>query len=160
MVLRPSARQRMLCMAGGELIINIFFGGGNHEIISNHEILIKNKGQADARPLSILALLAVAISVARHKLVHASGCIDKLRLTGIERVRSVRDLQLDERILNAIDSNRILGSSGRAAEELSTIRHIFENYYSVVIRMNSFFHKNLRFGAFSIQHSVFLTADG
>jgi hypothetical protein len=55
-------------------------------------------------------------------------------------VRSVGDLELDERVLYTIDGDAVLGSSGRAAEELSTVRHIFENYYAVVIGMNSSFH--------------------
>ena len=63
-----------------------------------------------------------------------------LRFAGIERVTRVRDLELDQRILNAVDFDRVLGSCCRAAEELSTVRHIFENYYAVVILMNSLFN--------------------
>ncbi len=97
------------------------------------------------RPLPTQGLLAIAIAVARHELVDTTGGIHELRLTGIERVRSIGDLELDERILNTIDGDAVLSSSSRAAEELSTVRHIFENYYAVVIGMNSTFHKNLRF---------------
>ena len=75
----------------------------------------------------VAALLAVAIAVARHKLVDATGGVHQLRFAGIERVTRVRDLKLDKRILNAVDFNRVLGSCCRAAEELSTVRHIFEN---------------------------------
>ena len=91
-------------------------------------------------PLATQVLLAVAIAVARHELVHATGGVHQLRFAGIERVTRVRDLKLDQRVLNAVDFNRVLRSCCRAAEELSTVRHIFENYYTVVIRMNSFFH--------------------
>jgi len=88
----------------------------------------------------VAALLAVAIAVARHKLVDATGGVHQLRFAGIERVTRVRDLKLDKRILNAVDFDRVLRSCRRTAEELSTVRHIFENYYAVVIRMNSLFH--------------------
>ena len=93
-------------------------------------------------PLLWPALLASAIAVARHKLVHTTCGVHQFGLSGVERVTRVRDLQLDQRILNAVNLDRVLGSCGGATEELSTVRHIFENYYAVVIRMNSLFPKS------------------
>ena len=93
-------------------------------------------------PCTHKLLLAVAVAVARHKLVHTTGGVHQLRFAGIERVARVRDLKLDQRILNAVDFDAVLRSCRGAAEELSTVRHIFENYCAVVIRMNSFFHKS------------------
>lgn len=90
--------------------------------------------------LRVTQLLALAVAVARHELVHTAGGVHQLRLTGIERVRSVGDLQLNQRIGFAFHLDGVLRSSSRAAEELSTIGHIFENYYAIVIRMNSLFH--------------------
>ena len=86
-------------------------------------------------------LLASAVAVTGHELVHTTSGVHEFGLTGVERVTRVRDLELDQRILNAVDFDGVLGSSCRAAEELSTVRHIFENYNAVVIWMNSFFHK-------------------
>ena len=85
-------------------------------------------------------LLALAVAVARHELVDAAGGVHQLRLTGIERVRSVGDLQLDQGVGFALHLDGVFGSCRRTAEELRTIRHIFENYYAVVIRMNSTLH--------------------
>ena len=96
-------------------------------------------------------LLALAVAVARHELVDAAGGVHQLRLTGIERVRSVGDLQLDEGIGFAFHLDGVLRSGRRTAEELSTIRHIFENYYAVVIRMNSLLHiKKFFFNQFQL----------
>ena len=124
-------------------------------------LIIKKQGASTCSPLEMSqVLLASAIAVARHKFVHTTCGVHKFGLTGVERVTRVRDLKLDQRVLNAVDFNRVLRSCCRAAEELSTVRHIFENHYAVVLRMNSFFHKNLRFGAFSIQLSAFSISDG
>ena len=103
----------------------------------------KQQGASTCSPLEIpQGLLASAIAVARHKFVHTTSGVHEFGLTGVERVTRVRDLQLDKRILNAVNLNRVLGSGCRAAEELSTVRNIFENYYAVVLGMNSFFHKS------------------
>ena len=87
-------------------------------------------------------LLASAVAVTGHELVHTTSGVHEFGLTGVERVTRVRDLKLNQRILNAINFDSVLRSGRRAAEELSTVRHIFENHYAVVLRMNSFFHKS------------------
>ena len=84
--------------------------------------------------------MTLTIAVARHELINATCGIHKLRLTGIEWVRSVGDFQLEERIGFAINFNGVFGSSGRAAEELVNIGHIFENYHTIVLGMNTLFH--------------------
>ena len=107
---------------------------------------VRNKIRAGDMPALLTSqLLAFAVAVARHELVDAAGGVHQLRLTGIERVRSVGDLQLDEGIGFALHLDGVLRSGRRTAEELSTIRHIFENYYAVVIRMNSLFHFTMLF---------------
>ena len=91
--------------------------------------------------LEIIArLLASAVAVTGHEFVHTTSGVHEFGLTGVERVTRIRDLKLDKRILNAVDFDGVLGSGCRAAEELSTVRHIFENYYAIVIGMNSSFH--------------------
>ena len=87
-----------------------------------------------------IQLVTLAVSVARHKLVHATCGIHEFRFTSIEWVTGVRNLQLDEWIGSAIDLDAVLRVSCRATEELCTIGHIFENYNAVVLWMNSFFH--------------------
>ena len=43
-------------------------------------------------------LLLQCFAVTAHELVHTTSCVDQLCLTGVEWVRSVRDLKLDQRI--------------------------------------------------------------
>ena len=52
-------------------------------------------------------LFLLTVTVAAHELINTTSCIHQLRLTSIERVRSVRDLDLYQRISNAIDLDRL-----------------------------------------------------
>ena len=93
----------------------------------------------------IVVLVALAVTVARHELVNATCGIHEFRLTSVEWVTGVRDLQLDQWISSTIDLDAVLRISCRAAEELCTIGHIFENYNTVALWMNSFFHNSFSF---------------
>ena len=92
-----------------------------------------------------VCLMTLAVAVARHELVHATCCIHKFRLTSIEWVTGVGDLQLDQWISSAIDFDGVLRVGCRATEELCSIGHIFEDYHAVVLWMNSFFHTFVSF---------------
>ena len=45
------------------------------------------------------------------------SCIDQLRLTSVERVRSVRDLDLYQRISYAVDLDRLFSVNSRTSDE-------------------------------------------
>ena len=56
-------------------------------------------------------------TITAHELINTSGCIDQLRLTGVERVRSVRDLDLYQRISYAVDLDRLFSVNSRTSDE-------------------------------------------
>ena len=49
-------------------------------------------------------LFLVTVTITAHELINTSGCIDQLRLTSVERVRSAGDFQLYQRISFAFES--------------------------------------------------------
>ena len=53
-------------------------------------------------------LLLQAVTVAAHELINATSCIHQLRLTSVERVRSVRDFQLDQWVSFAFEFDSFL----------------------------------------------------
>ena len=93
----------------------------------------------------VVVLVTLAVTVARHELVNATCGIHEFRLTSVEWVTGVGDLQLDQWISSAIDLDGVLRVSCRATEELCSIGHIFENYNAVALWMNSFFHNSFSF---------------
>ena len=56
-------------------------------------------------------LASAALCVAAHELINASCSINQLRLTGEERVRSVRDFNLDQGIGLTFEFDCLLGSA-------------------------------------------------
>ena len=58
-------------------------------------------------------LFLVTVTITAHELINTSGCIDQLRLTSVERVRSVRDLDLYQRISYAVDLDRLFSVNSR-----------------------------------------------
>lgn len=73
--------------------------------------------------------------------VNPSSSIDKLHLTGEERMRTVGDFQLDEWILLAIfPGNGVFRSSTAASQEGFIGGKILENDKTVILWMDIFFH--------------------
>ena len=93
-----------------------------------------------------LVLLA-ALCIAAHELVYATCCVDELRLTCVEGVRSVGDFQLNERIGLTFELDGLVGLAGRAAEEHVTVAHVLEHNGTVILWMKSFFHFDVSFCA-------------
>lgn len=59
--------------------------------------------------------LSALVSLIEH--INATGGIDDFGLAGVERMRSVGNLDLYERIFNALDYNGLLGCSAGAGDE-------------------------------------------
>ena len=75
------------------------------------------------------------------ELVDTAGRVNKFHLTGKERMRIARDLQLDQRILLAIfPYDRILGRSARTRQKGLIAGKILENHESVIPGMDIIFH--------------------
>ena len=53
-------------------------------------------------------LFLVTVTITAHELINTSGCIDQLRLTSVERVRSAGDFQLYQRISFAFELDSLL----------------------------------------------------
>ena len=51
------------------------------------------------------------------ELVNAAGGVDNLSFAGVEGVRSIRDLNLHEGVLNAFDLDRLLSVDARTSDE-------------------------------------------
>ena len=78
--------------------------------------------------------------------------IDVSLLTGIERMRSTRDVEFEERVLVAIfPLNRLGRAYGRASQEGKIRVTVLKNNRTVVIRVNVLFHTiNLRSSPFRV----------
>ena len=83
-------------------------------------------------------LLAVLVSLV--EFVDAAGCVNKLDFASVEWVRCVGDLDLYDRILNAVNNDGLFCLGARACYEHSVVRHILESYKAVGFGMKSFFH--------------------
>ena len=76
------------------------------------------------------------------ELVHAAGGVDEFDFAGVERMRSVGNLNLNYRILNTFNLDGLLGGSAGTGDEYRFVGHILESYKTVGFGMNSFFHCN------------------
>ena len=113
--------------------------------ISRKQYNEKSPAEPDSFVCVSRRLFLLTIAVTRHEFIYATSGIHEFGFTGIERVAGVGDFKFDKRIFFAINLNGVFSSSGRTAEELRAVRHVFENYNAVVIWMNSLFHKTLCF---------------
>ena len=59
--------------------------------------------------------LAALVSLIEH--IHTTGGIHQLHLARVERVRSVGDFQLHQRVLNAFHGNGFLGGGAGTGDE-------------------------------------------
>lgn len=66
-------------------------------------------------------LLLLTILVTLVEFVNTAGGINELNLTGVERVRGVRDLDLYDRIFNAVNFKGLLGGCARACDEYGVV---------------------------------------
>ena len=82
--------------------------------------------------------LAALVSLIEH--IHTTGGVHQLHLARVERVGSVGDFQLDQRVLNTFYRDVLLGGSAAAGYEDGVIGHILESYKTVGFGMNSFLH--------------------
>jgi len=82
--------------------------------------------------------LAVLVSLVEH--IDATGGVNELHLARVERVGSVGNLQLHQRVLDAFDLDGLLGGGAATGDEDGVIRHILESYKTVGFGMDSFLH--------------------
>jgi hypothetical protein len=85
-------------------------------------------------------LFLLAIAVTRKELINTTCGVNEFLLAGEEGVGRRCDFKLYQRIGFAIDFNSLLSSHGRMGDEDFIVRHIFENYFAIVGRMDVFFH--------------------
>ena len=62
-------------------------------------------------------LFFLLLAVTAVEFINAAGGVDELHLTSVERVRCVRNLDLYYRVLNAFDSDGLLGVGTRTCNE-------------------------------------------
>lgn len=89
---------------------------------------------------TLLLLLVDMLFVAAHELVNASGGVNQLHLTGIERMRGVRDFHFYQGILLTIYVDGFLGIHGRFGDKNMLIRHVLECHQSIIFGVNSLLH--------------------
>ena len=78
--------------------------------------------------------------VALHELINTTCGVNKFHLTGVEGVRSVRNLHFVNGILNTVNYQSLFGVHCRAAEKYVIVGHILECNDTIVFRMDIFFH--------------------
>ena len=95
-------------------------------------------GNSAFQPWAECLFLPVLVSLIEP--VDAAGGIHELHLARIERMGSVGNLKLHQRVLNAFDLEGLFGIGAGTGDEHRVIRHILESYKTVGFGMNSFFH--------------------
>lgn len=90
--------------------------------------------------IDLRSLLLLAALVALVEFVHAAGCVDKFHLSCIERMRGVGNLDLYERISDALYIDGLTGVDTGAGDEHVLVGHILESYKTVGFGMYTFFH--------------------
>lgn len=85
-------------------------------------------------------LLLARLTVAAHELVHTSGCVDELRLTGVEGVRGAGDFQLHYGIGLTFEFYSVSSFASGTRKEHIAIAHILKYDRTIVLGMDSFFH--------------------
>ncbi len=80
----------------------------------------------------IAELFFATVAVAAHELVYATSCVDEFLFAGEEGVRRAGDFELNQRIGDAINFDCFFGSYGRAGNKDFLVRHIFEDYFTIV----------------------------
>ena len=88
-------------------------------------------------PLLLLALVGQLRTVAAHKLLDASCRADELLLPSIKRVAECTDVDVDDRILDAVDNLGLLGGVGGNAGPLVLA---VDEQNRISSRMDSCFH--------------------
>lgn len=91
-------------------------------------------------PHFVSGLFFARLPVAIHELVHATGCIDELRLTSVERVRGAGDFELYYGISFTFKLDSVSRLASRTGKEHVAIAHVFENDRAIILGMNTFFH--------------------
>ncbi len=95
---------------------------------------------------SFIGFLLVELFVPVLEAIDATGRIDQVHLSGIERVRSIGDLNLHQRILIAVlPLDGLVRRGGGTGDERIPIGHILKNDVAVLFRMDPLFHG---FGSF------------
>lgn len=85
-------------------------------------------------------LVLLTVAVAGEELVDAAGGVDEFLLAGEEGVGGGGDFQLHQGVGLAVDFDSFLSGNSRVGDEDFIVRHIFENYFAIVGRMDVFFH--------------------
>lgn len=87
--------------------------------------------------------LFVPFLVALVELIDTSCRIHKNILSCIERMRCIGDIQLYHRVLLSVfKHDSFLGVGSRTAQKHVSVTHVLENYGSVGLWVNVFFHDN------------------
>lgn len=85
-------------------------------------------------------LEAVSASKLLGKAVKPTGCIKKSLFTGVKRVTSRADVNLDQWIFVAVfPFDGVFGFNGRSGQERKIGRHVLEDH-GTITGMNTFFH--------------------
>ena len=90
--------------------------------------------------LACAVCLLARLAVTAHELVNATSGVDELRLTSVEGVRSARDFKLHYGVGFAFKFYGVVGLASGTREEHVAVAHVFENYGTIVLGMDSFFH--------------------
>ena len=69
------------------------------------------------RPFTVCLKELLLLCVSLVELINTTCCVNELHLTCVEWVRCVRDLELYNRVLNALDFDGLLSVRARAGDE-------------------------------------------
>ena len=80
---------------------------------------IVKKGICSRFPFSVSLKnrLFLTVTVTAHEFINTTGCVNQLRLTSVERVRSAGDFQLYQRISFAFELDSLLSIYCRTRQE-------------------------------------------
>ena len=90
--------------------------------------------------LACAVCLLARLAVTAHELVNATSGVDELRLTSVEGVRSAGNFKLHYGVGLAFKFYGVVGLASGTREEHVAVAHVFENYGTIVLGMDSFFH--------------------
>ena len=81
-----------------------------------------------------------SLTVAAHELINAASRINKLALTGVERVRGVRNFDFYHWVSFAFELYSVICLCSRLRKEHIAVGHVTEHDGAIVFWMNTFFH--------------------
>jgi len=88
----------------------------------------------------VILFLSSALGVAAHEAIHATGRVDELALTSVERVRGAGDFYFYHRVSFAFKFHCLCSLACGTCKEHIAVGHVTEHDGAIVFGVNTFFH--------------------